>query len=159
VEELFDPGALLDTEVAALVPRMGFVLDDISRAADEEILRRTLTPEASLVLWALRDARNGPTLLASLMRWGPVLAELARTREEAVRTIVGYILAVAEALSAEELRLAVRAAAPQAEDAIMTAAEPRRSTHPAACAEVRASGAGNQGAGPFSVGRGAGPLE
>ena len=120
MEELFDPVMLADAQVVALVPRMGFVLDDISRVADEELLERMLTPEAGVVLWALRDARNGPKIKASIFSWGP---ELDRTSEEALSAIFTYILSVSEHLSAEDLRSAVRSVAPQAEDVVMTAAE------------------------------------
>ena len=124
VEELFDPELLRDPEVAGLLPRMGFVLDDISGLTDEELFQRALELVPRVALWALRDARSPTRLLESLPRVAPLLVELLAAPDglEAMTAIFRYILWVSQ-LSVPELTSAIRNAVPQAEEAAMTTAE------------------------------------
>ena len=123
VSTLWD-GSIARRPSQALERLRALVAENPSRAEAHRRLgnacERWSLKEAGVVLWALRDARNGPKIKASIFSWGP---ELDRTSEEALSAIFTYILSVSEHLSAEDLRSAVRSVAPQAEDVVMTAAE------------------------------------
>jgi predicted transposase YdaD len=124
-EDLFGPGLLQLPGVGPVVPRMGFFLDDISHLSDRELLQRALGHVPTLTLWALRDSRNPPALLRSLPDMIPTIRALAQAPGglEALATIFHHILRVADETTAHQIRLAILQNAPQAEGAIMTAAE------------------------------------
>jgi hypothetical protein len=75
-EELFDPTLLAQPDIAALVPRFAFVLDDLSRVTDQELRQRALDQVTQLTLWALRDARRPERLLATVRAWLDTLRKL-----------------------------------------------------------------------------------
>jgi hypothetical protein len=60
-----------------LIPRLSFVLDDLSNVSDGELERRALGLVPTLTLWALRDARSPAALTQSLRRWVAAIKELA----------------------------------------------------------------------------------
>jgi hypothetical protein len=58
LEALFDPVLVAEPSLARLVPRLGFVLDDISHLTYDELSQRALGAAVTLGLWALRDSRQ-----------------------------------------------------------------------------------------------------
>jgi len=76
LEELFDETLVNDPEILRLIPRLGFVLDDISHLSDEALADRALGVVPALTLWALRDARSPTRLVQSLDHWASAMAEL-----------------------------------------------------------------------------------
>ena len=121
---LFDVDAL-GPDVARLVPDFHFILDDISRASDVELMARThqdLRKMASLVLWALRDSRMSKRLFASLPVWAPLLG----AHPDAIRPLLSYLAQVVEDLSAGTLIDTIILHSPKSKEAIMTVAEQLR---------------------------------
>lgn len=125
LEELFDASLLDHADVARLVPRLGFVLDDISHLSDHELERRALGLVPALTLWALRDARSNERLVPAFARWASAMALLLRAPNgpEALRTLFRYITLVADDSIATALAHAIPAATPDVKEAFMTLAE------------------------------------
>jgi hypothetical protein len=55
--------------VQAYLPRFGFLLDDLSRISEDQLLNRMLTPSARVALLALKTAPGNPQITALLWRW------------------------------------------------------------------------------------------
>jgi hypothetical protein len=115
LEDLFDAELVKAIGVSELIPRLGFVLDDLSHLTDEELEGRALGLMPVLTLWALRDARSPERLARSLGRWAGTMAELlhAPKGREALWTLFRYIAAVADDSMAETLTAALEAAEPK----------------------------------------------
>jgi predicted transposase/invertase (TIGR01784 family) len=111
LEALFDAALLATEGMAELVPRFGFVLDDLSRLPDEELRARAMGLVPTLTLWALRDGRSPARLLASLGRWTHLLdaLALAPNGRDALVALFRYLSSVSE-LSADTLVQAVERA-------------------------------------------------
>ena len=122
---LLDPRLVVLPEVARLSPSFDFLLDDITRLSDEQLRHRALGDLASLVLVVLRDARSPARLLASLARWGEALSAVVRAPDgvRALHAVFRYTSLVADELSLDQLRAALRSAAPDTEQVVMTLAE------------------------------------
>jgi predicted transposase/invertase (TIGR01784 family) len=122
MEALFDPELLAEPAILESVPRLGFVLDDISHLSDDDLAARALGLLPTLVLWALRDARRPRAARRSLARWTSVIQELEAVESglEALLTIFRYLFQVAQDLAPQTL-LATLATTPQeTKDALMT---------------------------------------
>ena len=125
LHELVDPLVNEVPELRELVPNARLLIDDVAKLSDDAIVARSRATALHLALWLLRDARDRRALLASLMRWGPVLAELLarpgglRASEYALR----YLFQVAH----EDVRVAflelVDQTHPEAKEAVMTIEE------------------------------------
>lgn len=76
-EGLFEMDDAVATELMPFVPRFRFVLDDVSRATDDELRARAVTALAKLVLGCLRHARQMPEMLGDPDRWETTLREVA----------------------------------------------------------------------------------
>lgn len=125
---LFDAEVLSVDGVAELVPRFEFVLDDVSRASDEELMRRAERETARIVpvvLWAMRDARAGERLVASVAAWQSLLQHVwqAPSGRAALVEVFRYISLVGDRLSRDNLIEVAGAAAPDAKEVVMTLAE------------------------------------
>ena len=125
LEDLFDAGLLSQAGVLELVPRLGFVLDDLSHLTDEQLENRALGLMPALTLWALRDSRSRDRLVRSIGHWANAMAELLRAPNgrEALRTIFRYITLVADDSIASTLADAIPEAKPEVKEALMTLAE------------------------------------
>ena len=125
LEDLFDSQLVTEAGLSELIPRLSFVLDDLSRVTDEELEQRALGLLPLLTLWALRDARSPDRLAGSLGRWAGAMAELLRAPNgrEALWTLFRYIAVVADDSVAATLSNALDAAQPDVKDALMTLAE------------------------------------
>lgn len=124
LEALFDPALASDPELAALVPRLSFILDDISLLSDDELSKRALGAAVTLGLWALRDSRQPERLLASLPHFAGLIAELLRapSGRDAVLALFRYLYAVAE-VPPSTFYDQVQTYAHEAKETLMTIAE------------------------------------
>ena len=126
LHELVDP--LLDDlpELRAYVLNTRIIVDDLVGLSDQDIAARSRALALQIGLWLLRDGRRDASLLASLVRWGPVIAELiarpdgARAHEYQLR----YLFHVAH----DDVRVAFRNLVdqthPEAREAVMTIGTP-----------------------------------
>jgi len=74
--DLFDLDSATAAGVGHLVPRLSFVLDDLSHVSDAELESRVLGLVPALTLWALRNARTPERLERSIQHWAKALGEL-----------------------------------------------------------------------------------
>lgn len=125
VEELFDRELIQAAAIVELIPRLSFVLDDLSHVTDEQLESRALGLFPALSLWALRDTRNPTRLIQSLGYWAGAMVALLRAPNgrEALWTLFRYISLVADDSVATTLAEALDAAQPDLKEAIMTLAE------------------------------------
>jgi predicted transposase/invertase (TIGR01784 family) len=125
LEELFDQDLAVQAGIQELLPRLTFVLDDLSGLQDDDLQARALGLVPALTLWALRDARSATRLPRSFTRWIDAIAELqaAPNGREAFWTIFRYITLVADDSIVTTLAEAVPPAKPHLKDALMTFAE------------------------------------
>jgi hypothetical protein len=125
LEQLFDETLVRDPQIRPLIPRLSFVLDDISRLSDEALAERALGLVPALTLWAFRDARNPARLLGSFHHWANAMAELlaAPNGREALWTIFRYISSVADYSVTDTLSQALESTKPGVKDAMTTMAE------------------------------------
>ena len=108
----------------AWLPRFEFLLDDLTRAGEDQLLTRQLTPAALVTLLLLKTARGNPQITADLRRWaGHLRAVLDQPGGgEAFTVLLTYIELVSEA-HASELRDLAASLGPDAEEAYVTTAE------------------------------------
>ncbi|HKY41324.1 MAG TPA: Rpn family recombination-promoting nuclease/putative transposase [Polyangiaceae bacterium] len=125
VEDLFDQDLVALAGIAELTPRLSFMLDDLTELSDETLEARQLALEPLLALWALRDARSRKRLEQAIEHWVPLLARLfdSPDGQQALWTLLRYILTVADETAAQTLSRALLTTRPQAKDALMTLAE------------------------------------
>ena len=121
---LFDPVLANDPELSALVPRMSFVLDDISHLSDEELSQRALGAAVTLGLWALRDSRQPKRLFASLPHFAGLITDLlqAPSGRDALVALIRYLCFVPE-VPRSALYEQIQLHAPEATETLMTIAE------------------------------------
>ena len=67
--DVIDLGPADRQAVQAWLPRFEFLLDDLTRAGEDQLLARELTPAALVTLLLLKTARGNPQLTADLRRW------------------------------------------------------------------------------------------
>ena len=122
LEDLFDRELVEDLGISELIPRLSFVLDDLTHLSDEDLEQRALGLVPTLTLWAFRDVRSGARLSRSLQRWIAALVELeaAANGREAFWTILRYIAAVADDTVTASLIQAMDAARTGVKDDVMT---------------------------------------
>jgi hypothetical protein len=111
-------------EVQAYLPRFGFLLDDLSRISEDQLLNRKLTPSARVTLLALKTAPGNPRITALLWRWEDQLRAVLDQPGggEAFLAILTYIQHVSETPGGELHDLAA-SLGPDAEEAYVTTAE------------------------------------
>jgi hypothetical protein len=110
--------------VQAWLPRFEFLLDDLTRAREDQLLARELTPAALVTLLLLKTARGNPQITADLRRWtGHLRAVLDQPGgSEAFIVLLTYIELVSDA-PVGELRDLAASLGPDAEEAYVTTAE------------------------------------
>jgi len=125
LEDLFDSDLVTQGGLEEVIPRLGFVLDDLSGLPDEQLEGRALGLVPALTLWALRDARSPTRLVRSFGHWAEAMAELLRAPNgrEALWTLFRYITLVADDSVATTLAAAIPDAKSQVKEALMTLAE------------------------------------
>ena len=107
----------------AHLPKLQFILDDISMATDAEIEARTLDVFSQITLKALTRIRGTPDVQAELQNWLPLLRRLvvADSAKEKLTALFVYLKSVAE-FEAQTINIVEQLGKP-AEEALMTAAE------------------------------------
>jgi predicted transposase YdaD len=117
-----DPGGR--RAVQPYLPRFEFLLDDLTRAGEDQLLARELPPAALVTLLLLKTARGNPQITADLRRWaGHLRAVLDQPGGgEAFTMLLTYIELVSDA-PAGELRDLAASLGPDAEEAYVTTAE------------------------------------
>ncbi len=116
-------------EIAELVPSFRFLLDDLSRQSTEDLLGRPQPAGVLAVLWALRDARNGPRMLDGFPAFGPALVGMSAGPGglQAMIRWLSYITDVVEAPTSHEIqRRVIETVGAVAEKAMATIAEQLR---------------------------------
>jgi hypothetical protein len=105
LQELFEADLARHGAVAPFVPRLSFVLDDISHLTDVDLGRRAMALVPTLTLWALRDSRSPERLLRSLAHWGSVMQALSAAEDgrDAVLAIFRYLSLVVPDLTPDGL--------------------------------------------------------
>jgi hypothetical protein len=123
-----------DPATAAVLPRFGFLLDDLSGLDEASLRARGLTAPARVTLLLLRWAPANPGFVRELQGWvSDLRAVLDRPGGmETFQALVTYIELVAEG-PAEDLQHIMENVGPDAEEAYMTIADTLR-------AEGRAAG-------------------
>ena len=126
LEELFDVDAETLAALGEHVPRLRFVLDDISAETDEALRSRAMTALGRLVLWCLRNARSPDELVGGLRGWTGLFREVRRTPNgaSALATIWRYVFMVHERFrDVEFLPILVAAAGRDEEEDIVNVAD------------------------------------
>ena len=124
-EDVIDPAALELEGMLRYIPRFEMLLDDLSKATDEDLQRRGQALAQSLVLWALRDARNSERFFAHFRAWAKLLDEVAAdpSEQRVFKALLRYISSVLGADWADQLRQLLLELAPATERAMQTIAE------------------------------------
>jgi predicted transposase/invertase (TIGR01784 family) len=119
----FGPGGRQAAQ-ASWLPQFEFLLDDLSRAGEDQLLARELTPAALVTLLLLKTARRKPQVTADLRRWtGHLRAVLDQPGgSEAFTVLLTYIELVSD-VPAGDLRDLAASLGPDAEEAYVTTAE------------------------------------
>ena len=126
LEELFDVDHETLAALGEHVPRLRFVLDDISAESDEALRSRAMTALGRLVLWCLRNARTPDELVRGLRGWTGLFREVRRTPNgaSALATIWRYVFMVHERFrDVEFLPILVAAAGRDEEEDIVNVAD------------------------------------
>nr|MDT0662443.1 Rpn family recombination-promoting nuclease/putative transposase [Micromonospora sp. DSM 115978] len=112
-------GALLE-----YLPRLRFVLDDLSRVNEQALRARPVTPPVRMTLLLLKIASGNPNLADDLQRWtGDLRAVLDQPGGiDQFTSLLRYIQLVGET-PAEDLHKLVETLGPVAEEAYVTTAE------------------------------------
>jgi predicted transposase/invertase (TIGR01784 family) len=121
--DLFDLELVEVADLASYVPRLNFLLDDLSKVTDTQLAERNLGDFVSLVLWSLRDSRSPGRLLLSLDFWADAMQRLALANPAALEQIFRYLLGVIPDVEFKLFRSHLPEQAPAAEQVIMTMAE------------------------------------
>jgi len=122
--DVIDLNPAAKQEMRAWLPRFGFLLDDLTRAGEDQLLARKLTPAALVTLRLLQTAPGNPQITVELRRWTgqlrAVLDQPGGTEEFAA--MLTYIVVVSDA-PAGELRDLAASLGPDAKEAYVTTAE------------------------------------
>lgn len=122
MEDLFDADLVSYPGIAVHIPRLSFVLDDISRLSDEELTLRALGLVPTLTLWALRDARHSGQVQRAIGRWSSTIQALSRAEDggEALLTIFRYLSLVVDELTPQTLFTALAPPPTETKETLMT---------------------------------------
>ena len=71
--DVIDLSPAATQQMQAWLPRFGFLLDDLTRTGEDQLLARKLTPAALVTLLLLKNARDTPDITAELRRWSAQL--------------------------------------------------------------------------------------
>jgi hypothetical protein len=126
LEGLFDVEAETLAAMGEHVPRLHFVLDDISAESDEALRGRAMSALGRLVLWCLRSSRTPEDLVQGLTAWADLLREVKRAPNGAgaLAKIWRYLYMVNDRVGAAELLPQLMAAVGEdGRDEIVNAAE------------------------------------
>jgi hypothetical protein len=122
--DVIDLSPAAKQEMQAWLPRLGFLLDDLTRAGEDQLLGRDLTPAALVTLRLLQTAPGNPQITVELQRWDAQLRAVLDQPGggEAFTAMLTYIELVSET-PAGELRDLAASLGPDAEEAYVTTAQ------------------------------------
>lgn len=122
--DVIDLSPAAKQEMQAWLPRFGFLLDDLTRADEDQLLARSLTPAALVTLRLLQTAPGNPQITAELRRWSAQLRAVLDQPGggEVFIALLTYIELVSET-PASDLRDLAASLGPDAEEAYVTTAE------------------------------------
>ncbi len=105
-DTLFEVDARVAAELSPFLPSFRFVLDDVSRATNEELRARAVTALAKLVLGCLRHARRMPGMLGDAGHWQQTLweAKAAPHGIHALGVVLRYMFDVSDARDANQIQ-------------------------------------------------------
>ena len=111
-------------QMQAWLPRFGFLLDDLRRTDEDQLLARDLAPAALVTLLLLKNARGNPAITAELRRWSAQLRAVLNQPGgvEEFTAMLTYIVLVSNA-PAGDLRDLAASLGPDAEEAYVTTAD------------------------------------
>lgn len=125
LEEILDVSRDMLVGLGPHVPRLTFLLDDLTNQTDEALRARTMTALGQSVLWCLRDGRKHGEIARRLERWADAVIEVLRSPSglAAFSALMRYILSVTE-LTVEDLQRSVLATlGEEVKDAMKTTGE------------------------------------
>jgi predicted transposase YdaD len=108
------------------VPRLSFILDDLSAQSDDALQSRVMTALARCVLWLLRDGRRSEEeILRAFDAWRSVLEQVVRAPNgvRALAVLLRYILEASDIRADELQRKVLALLGEKAKDAMTTAAD------------------------------------
>jgi predicted transposase/invertase (TIGR01784 family) len=127
VLDMLDLDPQVTDALVEYLPRMRFVLDDLSRVDEQALRARPVTAPVRMTLLLLKIAAGNPDLADDLQRWtGDLRAVLDRPGGvDLFAALLRYIELVGEA-PADQLHKLVETLGPEAEEAYVTTAEKLR---------------------------------
>ncbi len=125
IAEIFDLEPEVRDQLGAHVPRLSFILDDLSAQSDEELQSRAMTALARSALWVLRDGRKPGEIFRGFERWSAVMREamLAPNGVEALAVVLRYISEVSDIRADELQRTVVAVLGEEVKEAMATTAD------------------------------------
>ena len=128
IGELFALNDEVRSTLGEYLPALRLVLDDLSTQADDELRSRAMSAVPKLALWALKNARHAPDLVALLHDWVEVVRQVATAPNgvRALAMILRYILDHSDTDPTVLRSFLVNTAGEQAREAFMTGAEKLR---------------------------------
>lgn len=120
--ELFDPAMIAIPEIAATIPRSALITLDLAHLSDADLSACPLTAFQKLVLWALRDGRSPPRLLARFDFWRPAILEAGQSRagHDTLSLLFEYLHQILDPVSWGQLHAKLHALGPSSKAATMT---------------------------------------
>ena len=118
--------ALLDPDAVGMVPEavpeFRFRVLDLAATSNADLRGSTLTDEAILTLWLLRDIRDAVAFSTNLATWTDVFSRLERhpAGREKITRLLTYVLWAGEDLQLDEIHAILEDAAPIAGEILMT---------------------------------------
>lgn len=125
LRDLYDAPADVIDDLRPCLPDFRFILDDLAPLDDAALRARALAALPTLVLWSFRHVRRGRDVVPALRQVLDLMIRVVRAPHGtgALATLLRYIMEVSES-SEEQLQEFFEAAQlPQANEALMTAAE------------------------------------
>ena len=128
LEQLFDITESARIAIGEHALRMRFILDDVSRVEDHVLRARPMTPFGRVVLWSLRDARDGDALLRGLAAWADLLREINRTPggRDALFAFASYVCEVLDLTVTELEEIVVTAVGDEVKNTMASTADQLR---------------------------------
>jgi predicted transposase YdaD len=109
LEDLFDADRSTRDELGPVLPRLTFLLDDLTAESDDALHARAMTAFARLTLWALRDTRKPGEFERKLPHWAEPMRRMSRSQNgvTALAVLMRYALVVSDT-PREQLERALR---------------------------------------------------
>ena len=125
LDELFDPAIAASPALAALVPRVPLIVEDLAHRSNADLQAWALPAFPKLALWLLRDARDPRRLFANFDAWIDTFAKVERGPDgsDAMTTLLVYLFQVVRPVHHDELRARLGQLGSRAEEITMSIAD------------------------------------